>query len=114
MPKLIREGSIWRLASAGNGTQQHLAGELFRMMAGVSLTHVPYRGSAPALADLIAGQVQVAFDTTAASDWLHQGGQVAGTCSNLEYALGSAARCACAGRFCARLRGKWMVWRRCA
>ena len=55
------------MASAGNGTPQHLAGELFRMMAGVSLTHVPYRGSAPALADLIAGQVQVAFDTTAAS-----------------------------------------------
>jgi len=55
------------MASAGNGTPQHLAGELFRMMAGVSLTHLPYRGSAPALADLIAGQVQVAFDTTAAS-----------------------------------------------
>ena len=55
------------VASAGNGTPQHLAGELFKMMAGVNLTHVPYRGSAPALADLIAGQVQVAFDTTAAS-----------------------------------------------
>jgi tripartite-type tricarboxylate transporter receptor subunit TctC len=55
------------MASAGNGTPQHLAGELFKMMTGIEMTHVPYRGSAPALADLLAGQVQVAFDTTAAA-----------------------------------------------
>jgi tripartite-type tricarboxylate transporter receptor subunit TctC len=48
-------------ASAGSGTGPHMAGELFKMMAGVSLVHVPYRGSAPALTDLLGGQVQVMF-----------------------------------------------------
>ena len=51
------------VASAGIGTPQHLAGELFKSMAGVDLVHVPYRGSAPALTDMIGGQVQVMFDT---------------------------------------------------
>jgi tripartite-type tricarboxylate transporter receptor subunit TctC len=55
------------MASAGNGTPQHVCGELFKMMTGIDMTHVPYRGSAPALTDLLGGQVQVAFDTTAAS-----------------------------------------------
>jgi len=55
------------MASAGNGTPQHVSGELFKMMAGVDMTHVPYRGSAPALADLLGGQVQVMFDTMPAS-----------------------------------------------
>jgi tripartite-type tricarboxylate transporter receptor subunit TctC len=51
------------VASAGNGTPQHVSGELFKMMAGIDLLHVPYRGSAPALTDLLAGQaVQVMFD----------------------------------------------------
>jgi tripartite-type tricarboxylate transporter receptor subunit TctC len=49
------------MASAGAGTSPHLAGELFKMMAGVSLTHVPYRGGGPALADLLGGQVQTMF-----------------------------------------------------
>ena len=49
------------MASAGNGTGPHLAGELFKMMAGVDIVHVPYRGGAPALTDLIGGQVQVMF-----------------------------------------------------
>jgi tripartite-type tricarboxylate transporter receptor subunit TctC len=48
--------------SAGIGTGNHVAGELFKMMAGVDLVHVPYRGSAPALTDLLGGQVQVIFD----------------------------------------------------
>jgi tripartite-type tricarboxylate transporter receptor subunit TctC len=48
-------------ASAGSGTVIHLAGELFKMMAKVDITHVPYKGSGPALADLIGGQVQVMF-----------------------------------------------------
>jgi tripartite-type tricarboxylate transporter receptor subunit TctC len=55
------------MASAGNGTPQHVSGELFKMMAGVNMTHVPYRGSAPALTDLLGGQVQIVFDTTLAS-----------------------------------------------
>ena len=49
-------------ASAGTGTSLHMAGELFKMMAGIDMVHVPYRGTAPALADLLAGQVQVMFD----------------------------------------------------
>jgi tripartite-type tricarboxylate transporter receptor subunit TctC len=50
------------MASAGNGTGPHMAGELFKMMAGVNVVHVPYRGSGPALTDLLGGQVQVMFD----------------------------------------------------
>ena len=50
-------------ASSGNGQSTHLAAELFKTMAGVSMTHVPYKGSAPALADLAGGQVSVMFDT---------------------------------------------------
>ncbi len=50
------------MASGGSGTSTHIAGEFFKMMAGVNLLHVPYRGSAPALTDLLGGQVQVTFD----------------------------------------------------
>jgi tripartite-type tricarboxylate transporter receptor subunit TctC len=49
-------------ASAGIGTPQHLCGELFKMMSGVDIVHVPYRGAAPAVVDLLAGGVQVMFD----------------------------------------------------
>ena len=50
------------MASAGIGSPSHVAGELFKMMAGVDMVHVPYRGVAPALADLLGGQVQVMVD----------------------------------------------------
>jgi tripartite-type tricarboxylate transporter receptor subunit TctC len=49
------------MASSGNGTSVHVAGELFNMMAGIKMTHVPYRGAGPAITDLIGGQVQVMF-----------------------------------------------------
>jgi tripartite-type tricarboxylate transporter receptor subunit TctC len=52
------------MASAGNGSAPHMAGELFKMMAGVNLVHVPYRGQGPALSDLLGGQVQVLFAAT--------------------------------------------------
>ena len=52
------------MASAGIGSPQHVGGELFKMMAGVNMVHVPYRGGAPALTDLIGGQVQVYFSST--------------------------------------------------
>ena len=49
------------MGSSGTGASDHMAGELFKMMAGIDMLHVPYRGSAPALTDLLAGQVQVMF-----------------------------------------------------
>jgi tripartite-type tricarboxylate transporter receptor subunit TctC len=50
------------MGSAGVGSPQHVAGELFKMLTGINLVHVPYRGGAPAVADLLGGQVQVMFD----------------------------------------------------
>jgi tripartite-type tricarboxylate transporter receptor subunit TctC len=50
------------MASSGAGSTIHMSGELFKMMTGIQMTHVPYRGSAPALTDMISGQVQVMFD----------------------------------------------------
>ncbi|QII83678.1 tripartite tricarboxylate transporter substrate binding protein [Bordetella hinzii] len=55
------------MASTGNGTPQHLTGELFKAKAGIKLVHVPYRGDAPMLTDLIGGQVQMAFVTLSAA-----------------------------------------------
>ena len=55
------------MASSGNGTSVHLSGELFMMMTGVKMTHVPYQGAAPALTDLLGGQVQVMFDNMPSS-----------------------------------------------
>ena len=55
------------MASFGVGSASHLAGELFKMMAGINMVHVPYRGEAPALSDLIGGQVQVLFSTPTSS-----------------------------------------------
>ena len=55
------------MASNGVGLSGHLAGELFKMMAGVDMLHVPYKGAAPALTDLLSGQVQVLFDNLSSS-----------------------------------------------
>ncbi len=55
------------LASFGTGTVSHIAGEFFKMNAGIDMVHVPYRGSAPMVVDLIGGQVQAAFDNLPAS-----------------------------------------------
>ena len=55
------------MGSAGIGSTGHLAGELFKMMAGVNMVHVPYRGNAPALTDLIAGQIEVVFPSLGSS-----------------------------------------------
>ena len=68
VPKLIayakaNPGRV-NMASAGNGSAPHMAGELFNVMAGVNMVHVPYRGQGPALTDLLGGQVQVLFATT--------------------------------------------------
>ena len=55
------------MASPGNGTSPHVSGELFKMMADINMLHVPYRGAAPALTDLLAGQVEVLFDNLPSS-----------------------------------------------
>jgi len=56
-------------ASPGNGTSGHLCGELFNTMAGVQMTHVPYKGSAPALVDLLGGRVSVMFPADIVTSW---------------------------------------------
>jgi tripartite-type tricarboxylate transporter receptor subunit TctC len=61
-----KPGTI-NFASSGSGTSIHLSGELFKTMAGVDMTHVPYKGSSPALTDLIGGQVQIMFDNLPSS-----------------------------------------------
>ena len=66
------------MASSGIGTTPHLAGELFRMMAGVDIQHIPYRGAAPAMTDLLAGQVQLYFSTTPSSIEYIRTGRVRG------------------------------------
>jgi tripartite-type tricarboxylate transporter receptor subunit TctC len=64
------------MASAGNGTSPQVAGELFKLMTGVELVHVPYRGSPPALTDLLGGQVQVMFDLMPTSIELVRAGKL--------------------------------------
>jgi tripartite-type tricarboxylate transporter receptor subunit TctC len=64
------------MASAGNGTFQHVSGELFKMMAGVDMTHVPYRGAGPALIDMLGGQVQIMFDSLPSSIEHIRGGKL--------------------------------------
>ena len=62
--------------SFGNGTTSHFAGEMFKVQTGTQITHVPYKGSAPAMQDLIGGQVQLTFDTNVAAIPMLQAGRV--------------------------------------
>jgi len=64
------------MASAGSGSAPHVAGELFKMMADIKMLHVPYRGDAPAITDLIGGQVQVYFATMGGSIEYIRGGKL--------------------------------------
>jgi tripartite-type tricarboxylate transporter receptor subunit TctC len=61
------------MASAGSGSSPRLAGELFKLMTGIDMVHVPYRGGAPAMSDLIAGQVQVMFSNLPAVEYIRAG-----------------------------------------
>jgi tripartite-type tricarboxylate transporter receptor subunit TctC len=63
-------------ASAGAGTAHHLAGELFKLLTGTNLVHVPYRGAGPAMQDLVAGQIDMAFDGLGSSAAQITGGQI--------------------------------------
>ena len=64
------------MASGGNGTPAHVAGELFKLMSGVEMVHVPYRSAGPALTDLVGGQVQVMFATLSAAVEHIRGGRL--------------------------------------
>ena len=64
-------------ASAGNGSGSHMSGELFKMMTGVDMVHVPYRGGGPALTDLLGGQVQLMFPRHDRVNWVYQGRRTA-------------------------------------
>ena len=70
-----RPGQL-NFGSSGNGTAAHLAGELFRLRAGIDIVHVAYPGAAPALTDLIAGQIQMMFATSVAAIPFMQSGTV--------------------------------------
>jgi len=66
----------WNFASSGNGTSQHLSGELFKSMAGVDMQHIPYKGSPPALTDVMGGQVNMTFDNITTAWTLAKGGKL--------------------------------------
>lgn len=96
-------------ASSGNGTSIHLAAELFKSMTGTFMTHIPYRGSAPALADLIANQTQLMFDNLPSAMPQIKAGKLRAGGDQRE-ARGGAARRADGGRGRrAGLRGQFVV-----
>lgn len=66
----------WNFASSGNGTSQHLSGELFKGMAGVQMQHIPYKGSPPALTDVMGGQVTMTFDNITTAWTLAKAGKL--------------------------------------
>jgi tripartite-type tricarboxylate transporter receptor subunit TctC len=71
-----KEGSKISFGSSGSGATDHLAGELFNTLAGLKMTHIPYKGGAPAMVDLLGGQVQVVFATVSTSIGSIQGGKI--------------------------------------
>ena len=89
--------------SAGPGTPQNIACELFKMMAGVDLVHVPYRGGAPATTDLLAGHLQVIFSPVSEFDPVHQGRQAASSRGHDHEAAGRVAGASNGRRLRARL-----------
>jgi tripartite-type tricarboxylate transporter receptor subunit TctC len=66
----------FNFASSGAGSTQHLAGEAFKKLAGVSMTHIPYKGSSQAHADMLGGQAQLMFDTTSSAIGQIKGGKL--------------------------------------
>ena len=79
------------MASPGIGSAGHVAGEMFKMMTGVNMLHVPYRGSVPALTDLMSGQVQVMFDNLPSSIEHIRAGQDSCACGHTRDALAGPA-----------------------
>ena len=102
------------MASAGPGSTPHLYGELFKMMAGVDLLHVPYRSQPQVLTDLIGGQLQVTFDPIVNSIEHIRAGRLAGTSGDDRRTLGVAAGPSNYRRIFAGLRGKCLARNLCA
>jgi len=99
-------------ASAGIGTASHLAGQLFNAMTGANLQHVPYRGDGPAMADLIAGQVEVGFGTMTASIAYIRADRLRPLAVHGQ-TVGSAAGYPHSRGIYSRFRGEFVVWHRC-
>jgi tripartite-type tricarboxylate transporter receptor subunit TctC len=97
------------MASGGNGTS-NVAGELFKMMTGVNLVHVPYRGAGPALVDLLAGQVEIMFDTVSGSIGHITAGKLRPLGVTTAETVGGVAGYSDRGRFRAGLRGEHLSW----
>ena len=91
------------VASAGNGSPQHVSSELFKMMTKTNMIHVPYRGEAPAITDLIGGHVQVMFGTVTTSLSIHQERQAACVSRDWPLSLSGAPRPSNGGGICAGL-----------
>ena len=101
------------MASNGNGTTAHVAGELFKLMTGVEMVHVPYRGPEPAMTDLLAGKVQVIFGIPSSQS--STSGRASCACWRWpQSALGSAPGHTDSGRIRAGIRGERIFWARCA
>ena len=102
------------MASPGVGTSIHLSGELFKLMTGIDMVHVAYKGSGPALTDLLGGQVQVMFGTMPSLIEYIRAGRLRAlavtTATRSEGATGHSKR----ERVCPRLRGEHVVWYECA
>ena len=102
------------MASAGIGTPSHVFGELFKLMTGVNLVHVPYRGAAPALADLLAGQVQVVFDPMPNPIEYIKAGKVRAAGNNQpQHAREVLPNIPTMGEFIPGYEASFMVWHRC-
>ncbi len=94
----------------GTGTSAHLVGELFKRMAGVDLTAVPYKGAAPAITDLIGGQIEVMFTTVASAAPLIEGGQLRALAVTSAQRSGVSSTADGRGSRCPRLCGRGLVW----
>jgi len=96
--------------SGGIGSGNQLTGEMLKMMAGIDLVHVPYRGAAPAMVDLMGGQVQVMFNTMSASLQYVRAGKLRALAVATKTTPGGIAGCANDSRVRAGLRGDLLDW----
>ena len=88
----------YSFGSAGNGTSQHISGELFKTMAGVKMQHIPYRGSGQMMPELLGGTLPVAFDNIATAIQHIKAGKLRALAVTTAHALGRGARRADDGR----------------